>query len=322
MVTEMFCMRCGQEMPDSLNYCTNCGNDLSSSRAAVSANAAGRAGATATQGMVQPAPAATQPSAHLRPGKEQAPGQSQAYRQVHPVDPAMAAGRTAVPQAATQKNNKTVPIIIAVAVIAALVLAAVAYFVVGGTKDTTTTASSATSSTNVDTAADGESSQATKQPDGEAGNGAQDDVPVANGAPRFSTLSASSVLAGDIDSHEPDCLVDGNTTTAWCEGVSGTGEGEWVEFNSDMKQNVHSIRIMAGFNKSEDLYWKNSRPKDITITFDDGTTTTSTLSDEPFAWHTITLSETVQTSSLRITIDSTYPGSRYTDTCISEITIQ
>ena len=53
-----------------------------------------------------------------------------------------------------------------------------------------------------------------------------------------------------------------------------------------------------------------------------GTTTPSTLSDEPFAWHTITLSETVQTSSIRITIDSTYPGSRYTDTCISEITIQ
>ena len=319
MVTNMFCMRCGQEMPDSLNFCTNCGNDLSASRAAV--NAAG-AGIGTTQQMPRVAPAA-QPNMQGQPIAQPAyPGQG--AQQVRPIDPAMAAGRVAAPQAAPQSgSNKTVPIIIAVAVVAALVLAAVAYFAVGGTKDDAKPTSTTSSNPSSGIVEDDENSQATKQPSSdETEEDSQEEVPVASGAPRFSTLSASSVLTGDIDSHQPDCLVDGDTTTAWCEGVSGAGEGEWVEFNADMKQNVRSIRIMAGFNKSEDLYWKNSRPKDITITFDDGTTTTSTLSDEPFAWHTITLSETVQTSSVRITIDSTYPGSRYTDTCISEITIQ
>lgn len=317
MVTEMFCMHCGEEMPDSLNFCTNCGNALSSSKAAAEANAVIGAGAAPTSQMPQTNPTITMPSAQRGAGTTQATYQPMTPQQVHPIDPAMASGRAASPQAATQEGSKTVPIIIAIAAILALLLAALAYFIVGGTTSTPSTTSDTST-----IASDDDTSQATKQPSDESENDAQDNVPVASGAPRFSTLSASSVLTGDVDSHQPNCLVDGDTTTAWCEGVSGTGEGEWLEFDSDMKQNVRSIRIMAGFNKSEDLYWRNSRPKDITITFDDGSTTSSTLSDEPFAWHTITLSETVQTTSVRITIDSTYPGSRYSDTCISEITIQ
>ena len=63
MVTEMFCMRCGQEMPDTLNFCTNCGNDLSSSKAAINA------GAQATRQMPHVAPAA-QPVAQGQPAAQ------------------------------------------------------------------------------------------------------------------------------------------------------------------------------------------------------------------------------------------------------------
>ena len=230
----------------------------------------------------------------------------------------MAAGRAAAPQSSNAGEDKNItPIIIAVAAVVALVIAGILFFVVGG-KDT---GGGTNAGTSQNTELSGES-EATKQPAEENAEDGSDDEPVASGAPRFSKISASSVLTGDVDSHQPDRLVDGSTTTAWCEGVTGNGEGEWVEFQADMKQNVTSVTIMGGFCKSEDLYWMNSRPKDITITFDDGSKTTSTLSDEPFAWHTITLAKPVQTKTIRITIDSVYAGSNYTDTSISEITVQ
>lgn len=46
-------------------------------------------------------------------------------------------------------------------------------------------------------------------------------------------VSASSYLKEKSIQHIPERLIDQDTTTAWVEGVSGTGEGEFVCFELD-----------------------------------------------------------------------------------------
>lgn len=201
---------------------------------------------------------------------------------------------------APKQSNKMIPAIIGIAVLIAAIVVAVIFFTLGGSSSDDNS----------------EESSASRQVTVEA------ETPASAATPTFGTPTASSVLTGDIDPHDASYAVDNNTTTAWIEGVPGTGEGSWLEFKATSLQSVHSISIMSGFCKSESLYYKNSRPKEVTISFSDGSSTTQTLQDQPFAWQTITLENTVQTESVKITINSTYHGSKYEDTCISEVLIQ
>lgn len=148
-----------------------------------------------------------------------------------------------------------------------------------------------------------------------------DEKPSAS-TPTFGIPSASSTLTDDVDSHSPNLLVDKDSTTAWSEGVAGPGEGSYVLFSATSLQSVHAVSIMGGFCKTESLYYKNSRPKSVTVSFSDGSSTTQTLQDTPFAWQTITLEDTIQTDFVKVNINSVYYGSKYEDTCISEIVIQ
>ena len=68
------------------------------------------------------------------------------------------------------------------------------------------------------------------------------------------------------------------------------------------------------------LYAENSRPKDILIELGDGTLIQHTL-DDGMGWQSIPLLEPFSTSYVKITILSVYRGSKYTDTCISEISL-
>lgn len=299
----MYCMRCGSEMPDSLEYCTVCGNDLSSGKAALQAD-----GTAAGQAGKQPA----------------AP-----FGNVVPVDPAAAAGRDAragaSPDAASGKG--IVPIVIAIAAVAALVVGAALFFAIGGSPDDGDGAAAPAAATAQD---GGTSAAASSDADAAGGagsaEGAPDDggneEPAASGPPEFDTLSTSSTLVGGTQSYQADLLIDGDTSTWWAEGEAGDGAGSWIEFDAEAKQSVSSVTIMGGCNESEDLYWRNGRPRQVTISFDDGSHTGTTLSDTPFAWQTITLDEPVQTESVRITIDSAYSGSATSDTCVSEIEIR
>lgn len=121
-------------------------------------------------------------------------------------------------------------------------------------------------------------------------------------------------------------VLDGNTTTAWnSDGEqSSTGIGQWIELASSTKQHVSGIRILPGYCKNETVWSKNRRPHEITISFSDGSSIKATLNDEYGTYQTITFARPVDTTTLRVTIDSTYSptatsGRTYNDCCISEI---
>jgi hypothetical protein len=121
-------------------------------------------------------------------------------------------------------------------------------------------------------------------------------------------------------------LFDGIRETAWCEGVSGDGIGEWVEF--ELTKNVEGFEIQNGYNMSlfavpgkdiDTYYGKNNRPKRIEIASLDGKIKL-----------TIDLEDTerlqyfdaryLPKGRYRVYIRAVYKGSRWQDTCLGEIT--
>lgn len=131
-------------------------------------------------------------------------------------------------------------------------------------------------------------------------------------------ISASSYLKEKSVNHIPNRLVDEDTTTAWVEGVDGNGEGEYVLINFDNDYSVSGIKIWNGYQKNEDLYYKNARPAEVELEFSDGTIEQLKLQDE-FDKGQMFRFETRVTSYVKITIISVYDGSKYEDTVISEV---
>lgn len=129
-------------------------------------------------------------------------------------------------------------------------------------------------------------------------------------------VTATSVYSGEY-SYLPALIRDGDLTTAWVEGVSGQGEGESITVYFDETCRLSGFYIHAGYHKTASLFEKNSRPKEIELSFSDGSTCRVTL-DDCMEQQTVSLAP-IDTSSLTIRLISVYPGTTYTDTAISEI---
>lgn len=140
----------------------------------------------------------------------------------------------------------------------------------------------------------------------------------------FSTAKASSHLPdkGDL-TYGPENVMDGKPETAWNEGVSGHGAGEWLMLESDHDQVVTGINILAGYAKNADIYQQNNRIKTLKVECADGTSKVFRLEDRSdyASYHDLAFDKPVRTKSIKFTVIDIYPGSKYEDTCISEITL-
>ena len=118
--------------------------------------------------------------------------------------------------------------------------------------------------------------------------------------------------------HTAENLIDGNIGTAWVEGVDGNGIGQYITFLFKNKGMISNISIYNGYQKTDDIYSKNSRAKAITINFGDGSSNKFLLEDMQ-GEQILNLDQPVETDSLTLVIESVYPGYKYEDTAISEI---
>lgn len=131
-------------------------------------------------------------------------------------------------------------------------------------------------------------------------------------------IEASSELNEGTSSYAASLIEDGDLRTAWVEGTDGQGVGESISLTFDQAYQISGMEIYAGYQKSEDLYYKNSRPETITVGFSDGTSAQYTLQDVNEK-QTVRFPTAVETDRLTVRIDSVYAGSKYTDTAISEL---
>ncbi len=137
------------------------------------------------------------------------------------------------------------------------------------------------------------------------------------GTPISATVSASSVLTDGGTTFSAERAIDGDISTCWQESAEGMGEGEWLMLEFAQATDVNAISLRPGAAKTGDTFMRNARPERVEFSFSDGSTLNFSFNDTN-AWQSILLPETINTSFIKATILSTYPGTKYEDLGISE----
>jgi hypothetical protein len=134
---------------------------------------------------------------------------------------------------------------------------------------------------------------------------------------RFVNASASSVVSQAGYDNSAMVAVDDLLETSWQEGVGGNGEGQYLEVYLDQEQSVKYLVLYLGNWRSQDWFYDNNRPQSLTIQIGDYTTIQEFPDGQTV--HCIELSQPVQASRVRLTINSVYGGRDWQDTCIAEV---
>lgn len=132
-------------------------------------------------------------------------------------------------------------------------------------------------------------------------------------------FEVSSSLYDEKQKHPIANIFDNNISTAWVEGKPGDGIGEWIKIGFEPDFELNQINIVNGYAKSKTIYEANNRLKKVKITFPDGKSEEYLLKDNVLDYQVLKLSKPVTTNSIKITIMEIYKGTKYNDTCISEI---
>ena len=155
---------------------------------------------------------------------------------------------------------------------------------------------------------------------------------------RKETITVSGV---DVSSSLPESngkkydatnLFDGNYETAWVEGVDGTGVGETITLHLKEVSDVFGLQLYNGYLADGDLYEKNGRVTEVSVDFGGGNVVTKEMYSGYYGWgspedaasinlNKIELDKPVATDTIIITIKNAEAGSKYDDTCISEIAV-
>ncbi len=130
---------------------------------------------------------------------------------------------------------------------------------------------------------------------------------------------ASSALYDDNQKYPVENIFDNNPNSAWVKGKPGDGIGEWIEVGFEPEFNLSQIKIINGYAKSKEIYSANNRVKKVVVNFSNGKPQEFILQDNILGFQTLKLPKPVKVDSLKITIKDIYQGTKYNDTCISEI---
>lgn len=137
----------------------------------------------------------------------------------------------------------------------------------------------------------------------------------------WDNVYASSHLIQKSMNYKVKNVIDDNPSTAWIEGVSDDGIGQFIQFSSNNTFRVDKIDIINGFSKNQKTYMKNNRVKKVIIEFSDKSQQVYELEDNNMEYQTIDIGG-INTNSVKVIIQEVYTNGRvYKDTCISEISV-
>ncbi|WP_144019066.1 NADase-type glycan-binding domain-containing protein [Paucidesulfovibrio gracilis] len=133
------------------------------------------------------------------------------------------------------------------------------------------------------------------------------------------TVSSSSTALNLLEDFGPENLVDNDPATAWAEGVTGDGRGEWVLFEFGRAVRLERLGIRNGW-QDEGEYGDNSRPGELELEFSDGSTMRMPLADES-GWQYLEMDR--PTRWVRLTLASVVAGRTRPDrTCLSDVSFE
>ena len=125
---------------------------------------------------------------------------------------------------------------------------------------------------------------------------------------------------------------DDQLETAWCEGVAEDGIGQWVELRSPcFGEGITWIGVVPGYASKPETFAKNNRVRLATLSLSvaapgavavPGWSGTVGFNDDArmqyVSFPAIRCPKGAE-AVVRLQIQEVYPGSRYRDTCVSEI---
>ena len=136
------------------------------------------------------------------------------------------------------------------------------------------------------------------------------------------TVTASSALQSQKNSqgrrytYVAENVLDGDSNTAWVEGVSGHGIHEWLLVNFTRPVRIKTVSLVGEYKGK-----KNNRIKTIRLSFSDGSSQIALLNDSP-AFQSISLVPTRVTEWVKFEIVDVYLGTRFEDSPISEVSFE
>ena len=154
--------------------------------------------------------------------------------------------------------------------------------------------------------------------------------------------TATSTLAG----YPAANVIGSDRTKAWCEGEDGTGVGSKLKVAFGRPLVVHGVALWGGFFKRADLLAANGRVKTVRIRTESGVEETVRLADPTVAlktdpstnrpiegawfdhvlhaeppWYVLQDESGKPSGWVELEILEVYPGSKYTDTCVSGVDV-
>ncbi|WP_379134687.1 discoidin domain-containing protein [Paenibacillus sp. sgz500958] len=135
---------------------------------------------------------------------------------------------------------------------------------------------------------------------------------------KVSTITATSTLAkSKAASYTTNQLIDGDTASCWCEGVKGNGVGQSFTIQFAKPVEITTLDILPGYGKSVSSYLENNSVRKARITFSNGTSMIADFTkDTEFS-----LPLPIKATSLTFQILEVVPGTKFSDTCVSELGI-
>lgn len=157
-----------------------------------------------------------------------------------------------------------------------------------------------------------------------SGNNNHDNNSGNNIARVISIIASSTLEPSKHNNYYYSNLIDNDLSSPWVEGVQGYGINEWIKIELSDKIEVKGLKIVNGYNlnrndRTGDRYNKNSRVKKAKLVFSNGQSQMIDLIDT--RQEQLINIEPVITESIKFIIIDVYPGSKWDDTCLSEIKV-
>ena len=138
---------------------------------------------------------------------------------------------------------------------------------------------------------------------------------------RWDWAWASSVLDGNKAKYGAEKILDKDLQTAWSEGAEGYGINEWIQIERDGSTDLSEIIISNGIQQSPQIFDNNGSLKRFRLDFSSGQYIYYEVKEDKAAskYIRIIFDRPISTNFIRLTILDVFEGSKYEDTCITDI---
>ncbi|MFO7869487.1 MAG: hypothetical protein R6U95_09350 [Bacteroidales bacterium] len=132
------------------------------------------------------------------------------------------------------------------------------------------------------------------------------------------TVRASSTLTPKR-AYSIENIIDNKTDFCWAEGNKNTsGTDEHITFTFTDTVHINNIALWNGYQRSQSHFKNNARAARISFKEKNGDTYSFPLEDSPEK-QVFSLPKILHGTTFTLTIDSVFPGKKYTDLALSEI---